>query len=86
VYTAASKLADGGISDPVTAADGIHIVVMIEHRASEPLAFDAVVDRVWNDYKKEAQEQVLRSSVEYLRGRADIQLSADAKALVEKSQ
>jgi parvulin-like peptidyl-prolyl isomerase len=84
VYAAASRLAAGGVSDPVAAADGIHVVVMIEHRASEPQAFEAVADRVWSDYKKEAQDQVLRSSVDFLRGRADIQLSGDAKALTEK--
>jgi parvulin-like peptidyl-prolyl isomerase len=86
VYAAASRLAAGGVSDPVSAADGIHVVVMIEHRASEPQAFEAVVDRVWTDYKKVAQDQVLRSSVEFLRGRADIQLSNDDKALTEKGK
>jgi hypothetical protein len=84
VYAAASRLAAGGVSDPVAAADGIHVVVMIEHRASEPQAFEAVADRVWADYKKEAQDQVLRSSVDFLRGRADVQLSDEAKALAEK--
>lgn len=86
VYAAASRLVAGGVSDPVAAADGVHIVVMIEHRASEPQAYEAVADRVWADYKKEAQDQVLRSNVDFLRGRADIQLSDDAKALAEKGQ
>ena len=81
VYAAASRLAAGAVSDPVAAADGIHVVVMIEHRASEPQAFEAVADRVWTDYKKAAQDQVLRASVDFLRGRADIQLSDEAKAL-----
>ena len=84
VYAAASRLAAGGVSDPVAATDGIHVVVMIEHRASEPQAFEAVADRVWTDYKKAAQDQVLRSNVDFLRGRADIQLSDDAKTLAEK--
>ena len=84
VYAAASRLAAGGVSDPVAAADGVHVVVMIEHRASEPQAYEAVADRVWADYKKATQDQVLRSSVDFLRGRADIQLSDDAKALAEK--
>ncbi|MFA9216373.1 MAG: peptidyl-prolyl cis-trans isomerase [Sphingomonadaceae bacterium] len=84
VYAAASRLFTGGVSDPVLAADGVHIVIMIDHRASQPQAFEAVADRVWADYKKEAQDKVLRSSVEFLRGRADIQLSTDAKALAEK--
>jgi hypothetical protein len=46
-----------------------------------PQPFEAVSDRVWADYKKAAQEQVLRSNVAFLRGRADIQLSDDAQAL-----
>ena len=86
VYAAASRLAAGGVSDPVPAADGMHVIVMIEHRASEPQAFEAVADRAWADYKKEAQDQVLRSSVDFLRGRADVQLSDDAKALAEKGE
>jgi parvulin-like peptidyl-prolyl isomerase len=84
VYAAASRLAAGSVSDPVAAADGVHVVVMIEHRASEPQAYDAVADRVLVDYKQEAKDQVLRSSVDFQRGRADIQLSDDAKALAEK--
>lgn len=81
VYAAASRLAAGGVSDPVAAADGVHVVVMIEHHASEPQAYEAVADRVWADYKKEAKDQVLRSNVDFLRRRADVQLSDDAKAL-----
>jgi len=81
VYAAASRLAAGGVSDPVAAADGVHVVVMVEHRASEPQAYEAVADRVWADYKQQAKDQVLRSNVDFLRGRADIQLSDEAKAL-----
>ncbi len=84
VYAAASRLASGGVSDPVPASDGTHVVVMIEHRAARQQAFEAVADRAWIDYKKAAQDQVLRSSVDFLRGRADIQLSDDAKALAGK--
>jgi parvulin-like peptidyl-prolyl isomerase len=86
VYAAANQLAAGSVSDPVVATDGIHIVVMIEHRASVPQAYEAVVDRVGADYKQEMKDQVLRSSVDYLRGRADVQLSDDAKALAEKGK
>jgi parvulin-like peptidyl-prolyl isomerase len=84
VYAAASRLAAGGVSDPVATADGVHVVVMIEHHASEPQAYEAVADRVWADYKKEAKDQVLRSNVDFLRNRADVQLSDDAKALEGK--
>ena len=86
VYAAASRLAAGGVSDPVVAADGIHIVVMIEHHASKSQPYEAVADRVWADYKKAAQDQVLRSSLAFLRGRADIQLSDNAKQLAEKGR
>ena len=86
VYAAASRLAAGGVSDPVAAADGVHVVVMVEHRASEPQAYEAVADRVWADYKQQAKDQVLRSNVDFLRGRADIQLSDDAKALAQKGE
>jgi parvulin-like peptidyl-prolyl isomerase len=84
VYAAASRLAAGSVSDPVAAADGIHVIVMIEHSASEPQAFETVVERVLTDYKKQAHDQILRSSVDFMRGRADIQMSDEAKALGEK--
>jgi hypothetical protein len=81
VYAAASRLSAGSVSDPVAAEDGTHVVVMIAHKPSVPRPFEAVSDRVRADYKKAAQAQVLRSNVEFLRGRADIQLSDDARAL-----
>ena len=81
VYAVASSLATGAVSDPVAAADGLHVVVMIEHKPSVSQPFQVVSDRVWSDYKKAAQEQVLRSNVEFLRGRADIQLSDDAQGM-----
>ena len=84
VYAAASRLAAGGVSDPVAAADGVHVVVMVEHRASEPQAYEAVADRVWADYKQQAKDQVLRSNVDFLRSRADVQLSDDARLLEGK--
>jgi parvulin-like peptidyl-prolyl isomerase len=84
VYATASRLASGAVSDPVAAHDGVHVVVMIEHQASRPQAYEAVADRVWADYKKEANDQVIRSSLDYLRSRADVQLSDDAKALQGK--
>jgi parvulin-like peptidyl-prolyl isomerase len=84
VYAAASRLASGTVSDPVAAPDGVHLVVMIEHQASKPQAYETVADRVWADYKREANEQVLRSSLDYLRSRADVQLSEEAKALQGK--
>jgi len=86
VYAAARLLGAGSVSDPVAADDGVHVVVMIEHHAAKPQAYEAIADRIWADYKKEANDQVLRSNAEFLRGRADVQLSDDAKALEEKGK
>lgn len=86
VYAAASRLAAGAVSDPVDTADGAHVVVMIEHHAAEQQAFEAVSNRVWAEYNKEAQEKVLQNNVQFLRGRADVQLSNDAEAVASTAR
>jgi hypothetical protein len=43
--------------------------------------YAAAADKVWNDFKNDAQVQVRDAEVRYLRSRADILLSPDARAL-----
>jgi hypothetical protein len=72
VYAAARRLPAGQVSDPVTAGDGLHIVVMNARKVPEALSFSAARERVWNDMKTEAQERIRNATYGYLRSKADI--------------
>lgn len=81
VYAAVATLRGGQVSDPIRQSDGAHVVVMLEHRMPVQEDYAAAADKVWTDYKNEAQTRVREANVRYLRSRADILLSTDARAL-----
>jgi parvulin-like peptidyl-prolyl isomerase len=81
VYAAAATLPGGQVSDPIPQSDGVHVVVMLEHRMPVQEDYAAAADKVWNDFKNDAQAQVREAEVRYLRSRADILLSPDARVL-----
>jgi parvulin-like peptidyl-prolyl isomerase len=81
VYAAAATLQGGQVSDPIPQSDGVHVVVMLEHRMPVQEGYAAAADKVWNDFKNDAQTQVRDAEVRYLRSRADILLSPDARVL-----
>ena len=86
VYAAAAVLHGGEVSDPIQQSDGVHVVVMLEHRMPAQQDYAAAADKVWMDYKNAAQTRVLEGNVAYLRSRADILLSDDARTLEALSQ
>lgn len=77
LYAAASALRDGDISTPITLSDGVHLIVMIHHRWPVPQSFDVASNRVWSDFKKEAQAKVRAANLAYLHSRADIIVSPE---------
>jgi PPIC-type PPIASE domain len=81
IYAAAATLHSGQVSDPIQQSDGVHVVVMLVHRMPVQQDYAAAADKVWTDYKSGAQTKVLEANVRYLESRADILLSADARAL-----
>ena len=86
VYAAAAALHGGQVSDPIQQSDGVHLVVMLEHRMPTQQDYAAAADKVWTDYKSSAQTRVLEANVAYLRRRADILLSKDARTLETQRQ
>jgi len=84
IYAAAATLQGGQISEPIRQNDGAHVVVMIEHRLPVREDYAAAADQVWTDYKNEAQARVRDANVRYLRSRADILLSPEARELEER--
>jgi len=83
IYAAAAALQGGQVSEPIRQSDGVHVVVMLEHRIPVQEDYAAAADRVWTDYKNDAQTRVRDANVRYLRGRADILLSPEARELEE---
>jgi len=81
IYAAAATLHGGQISDPIRQSDGAHLVVILEHRMPVQQDYATAADKVWTDYKNDAQARVREANVRYLRSRADILLSTDARAL-----
>jgi parvulin-like peptidyl-prolyl isomerase len=86
IYAAAATLQGGQVSEPIRQSDGVHVVVMLEHRMPVRKDYAAAADQVWTDYKNEAQARVREANVRYLRSRADILLSPEARGLEEESK
>ncbi len=59
---------------------------MMEHRLPVRQDYAAAADQVWTDYKNEAQARVREANVRYLRSRADILLSPEARELEERAR
>jgi hypothetical protein len=75
LFAVAKRLAAGEVSDPVTAPDGIHVLVMEKRRREVPLEFDAARERVESDLKHEAVHQAHAEYVRFLRGKAEVRLT-----------
>ncbi len=72
LFAVADKLDAGGVSDPVEAADGLHIVVMTERQRARPLPFEKAREKIAGDYLADARSRLLQNELSYLRGKADI--------------
>jgi hypothetical protein len=75
VFAVASQLTAGQTSDPVIAADGVHVVVMTKRDPPHQRPFSEVRNEVWTDLKKDAQDQVRKGNLKYLAGKADIRIA-----------
>ncbi|MGC1458969.1 MAG: peptidyl-prolyl cis-trans isomerase [Steroidobacteraceae bacterium] len=76
VFAAASVLATGQISDPVVAADGVHVVVMGTRKPPAQRSFLEVSSEVWRDVTDDAKHTVSTNNLRYLRSKNDIQVAA----------
>jgi parvulin-like peptidyl-prolyl isomerase len=86
IYAVAAALKGGQVSEPLRQSDGVHVVVMLEHRMPVREDYAAAADKVWTDYKNEAQARVRDANVRYLRSRADVLFSPEARELEERSK
>jgi hypothetical protein len=81
MYGVASRLQSGEISDAIRQSDGAHIIVMLQHRVPVQQQYAAAADQVWTDYKNDGLADVRAANIKYLRDRADVLLSDDARSL-----
>jgi parvulin-like peptidyl-prolyl isomerase len=86
IYAIVATLQSGQISEPIRQSDGVHVVVMLEHRMPVREDYATATDQVWTDYKNEAQARVREANVRYLRSRADILLSPEARELTSETR
>jgi parvulin-like peptidyl-prolyl isomerase len=86
IYAASATLHDGQVSDPIRQSDGVHVVVMLQHRMPVREDYATAADQVWTDYKNEAQARMRETNVRYLRNRADILLSPEVRAFEERAR
>jgi parvulin-like peptidyl-prolyl isomerase len=75
VFAVAAQMSGGQTSDPVIAADGVHVVVMTKRDPPRQRPFEDVRNEVWTDLKKDAQDQVRKGNLKYLAGKADIRIA-----------
>jgi parvulin-like peptidyl-prolyl isomerase len=86
LYERVLSLGDGEVSDPVAAADGIHVIQMVKHTKPLPLTFERVRSQVLNDFITAAKKRLEDADLQYLREKGDILIADDYAADYEKSQ
>jgi hypothetical protein len=78
LFQIARALEDGQVSDPVTDADGVHLLIM-QRRIPERVAdFDSVRDKVYSEYKDSERRRAAEENLAILRREAHIVLAPGA--------
>lgn len=75
LFAVAQSMADGAVSDPLTIADGIHVLHMIKNAPPAARDFARAREQVFGDYKREAAAKLRAADEKYLYGKADIQIA-----------
>jgi len=81
IYGVARGLRAGQTSDTIRQRDGARVIVMVQRRMPVQQDYTAAADQVWTDYKNDALARVRTANIRYLRSRAAITLSDDARSL-----
>jgi hypothetical protein len=75
LFQVASALRDGEVSEPVAAADGVHVLVMDRRRPPRFIEFDAARNDVYEAYRKAQMGRLQQENLKFLRGSAQILLA-----------
>ena len=79
LFRAARGLADGGVAGPIAAADGVHVLYMVQNRVPPPLSFEQARARVKSDFTQEAINRLQAKQVGFLRKRANVRIAKDPR-------
>lgn len=77
LFAQALKLEPGGVTQPLAAADGIHVVKVLQDRTPVPLSFERARLQVLTDYKNAQQRRLSAATLQFLRERANIRIAPD---------
>jgi parvulin-like peptidyl-prolyl isomerase len=77
LFEVALKLKEGTVSEPLLAADGIHIVTVIKNKVPVPLTFERARLQVMSDFKDAQQTRLMEATMKFLRGRSKILIATD---------
>ncbi len=72
LFNLASTMQDGQVSDPVTEPDGLHVLIMNHRDTPRPAAFDAVRNKVYQDYRDARRQRADQQNIALLRRDARI--------------
>ena len=77
VYAQALRMKEGEVSEPLQAADGIHIVRVLKDKVPVPLSFEHARLQVLTDLKNAQQERLMAATMKFLRERSKILIAPD---------
>jgi parvulin-like peptidyl-prolyl isomerase len=80
LFDAIHNLPVGGVSEPVTLPDGIHIVQVEMNGRPKPYTFEQAHAQIGSDYNAEARDKRMANTVAFLRSRAKILIAPDYAA------
>jgi len=72
LYKVAQTLADGDVSEPITAEDGVHLLVMDKRIPSTVGDFTAVRQKVYTDYRKDQLVTAGKENLKLLRNQSTV--------------
>ena len=79
LFAAARRLHKGDISAPIAAADGAHLLVMIDDKPPLPMDFATAKTRVISDFQASAVARYQKAEAAFLRRRANVLLATDLR-------
>jgi hypothetical protein len=79
LYQVVAKLDAHEASDAMVEAGVVHVLMMEKHMRPAKRGFAEVRDAVMQDYKREEQTRVEQANLQYLKGKADIQIAPEFK-------
>jgi hypothetical protein len=79
LFAVAHALPSGGISAPIAAKDGFHVIVMQKNTKPLPFSFDEVRGQVLTDYRNDKIQHMQADESRFLRKRANILIAPDQR-------